>query len=102
MVDRMDEHSRDTVDDSQYSAVHRHNAIPGHIMDLKNLTPVFISDWHQTKETLQNIVVFALIPLENKAFAKTLRKLYKKDIFRLSGTIRLSYGATHETLTNVK
>ena len=50
----------------------------------------------------ENFVVFALIPLENKAFAKTLRQLYKKDIFGLSDTIGMCYGATHETLTDAK
>ena len=50
----------------------------------------------------ENFVVFALIPLENKAFAKTLRKLYKKDIFALSGTFGTGYGTTHGTLTDVK
>ena len=50
----------------------------------------------------ENFVVFALVPLENKAFAKTLGKLYKKDIFGLSDTIRVCGGATHETLTDVK
>ena len=43
-----------------------------------------------------------MIPLENKAFAKTLRKLYKKDIFGLSGTFGTGYETTHETLTDVK
>ena len=50
----------------------------------------------------ENFVVFALIPLENKAFAKTLKKLYKKDIFGLSDPIGMCYETTHETLTDVK
>ena len=50
----------------------------------------------------ENFVVFALVPLENKAFAKTLSKLYKKDIFGLSEPIGMCYGATHETLTDAK
>ena len=32
----------------------------------------------------ENFVVFALVPLENKTFAKTLGKLSKKYIFRIS------------------
>ena len=50
----------------------------------------------------ENFVVFALIPLENKAFAKTLRKLYKKDIFALSDSFGVCNETTHETLTDVK
>ena len=49
------------------------------------------------KANNENFVVFALKSLENKAFAKTLRKLYKKDIFGLSDTIGACYGATHKT-----
>ena len=50
----------------------------------------------------ENFVVFALIPLENKAFAKTLSFLYKKDIFGLSGTFGVCIETTYETLTDVK
>ena len=51
--DRMVEHSRVAVNDSQYSAVHRHNALPGHIMDLRNPTPVFNSDCKTTRTTVE-------------------------------------------------
>ena len=51
--DRMVEHSRVAVNDSQYSAVHRHNALPGHIMDLRNPTPVFNSDCKTTHTTVE-------------------------------------------------
>ena len=51
--ERMGEHSRDAVNDSQYSAVHKHNALPGHIMDLRNPTPVFKSDCKTTRTTVE-------------------------------------------------
>ena len=50
----------------------------------------------------ENFVVFALIPLENKDFAKTLQKLSIKNIFGISDTIGMRYETMHETLTNVK
>ena len=43
-----------------------------------------------------------MIPLENKAFAKTLRQLYKINLFALSDSFGADYGTTHETLTDVK
>ena len=57
---------------------------------------------NQTKQTQRKFRCFALIPLENKAFAKTLRKLVNKNLFAPSGTIHMVYGATDETLTDVK
>ena len=50
----------------------------------------------------KNFVVFALIPLENKAFAKTLRQLYKINLFALSDSFGADYGTTYETLTDVQ
>ena len=58
--------------------------------------------FYQTKQTQRKFRCFALIPLENKAFAKTLSKLYKKDIFALSDSFGVCNGTTHETLTDVK
>ena len=55
--DRMGEHSRDAVDDSQYSAVHRHNALPGHTMDLRNPNPVFNSDCRSTRTTVEAALI---------------------------------------------
>ena len=43
-----------------------------------------------------------MIPLENKAFAKTLRQMYKINLFALSDSYGTDYGTTHETLTDVK
>ena len=57
---------------------------------------------NQTKQTQRKFRCFALIPLENKAFAKTLRQLYNKNIFGLFEAFGTSYGPTYETLPDVK
>ena len=53
----MDEHSRDTVDENQYSAVYKQNALPGHTMDLRNPNPVFNSDCRSTRTTVEAALI---------------------------------------------
>ena len=56
-VGRMDEHTRDPVSEAMYSAVHKHNALPGHVMDLQNPTAVFKSDCKSTRVTVEGALM---------------------------------------------
>ena len=56
-VNRMEEHSSVPSSDSCNGAVHRHNNITGHTMDLKNPTLVYRSDCYQTRVTVEAALI---------------------------------------------
>ena len=56
-VDRMTEHSNVPSSDSCNGAVHRHNTLRGHTMDLKNPTVVYKSDCYQTRVTVEAALI---------------------------------------------
>ena len=53
---RMGEHSRVPYKTTD-GAVHKHNAIPGHVMDLRNPTPVYRSDCYSTRVTVEAALI---------------------------------------------
>ena len=53
----MTEHRRLPTDDSQVGAFERHNALPGHTMDLENPTQVFHSDCKTTRCTVEAALI---------------------------------------------
>ena len=54
---RMGEHTKIQID--AMGAVHRHNAIPGHVLDLNNPTQVFSSDCYSTHITVEAALMHA-------------------------------------------
>ena len=52
----MEEHSRDPYETTG-GAMHRHNAIPGHVMDLRNPTQVYSSDCYYTRVTVEAALI---------------------------------------------
>ena len=54
--ERMSEHSRDPYETTG-GAVHRHNAIPGHVMDLMNPTQLYHSDCYSTRVTVEAALI---------------------------------------------
>ena len=54
---RMMEHHRLPTDDSQVGALKRHNALPGHTLDLENPTQVFRSDCKTTRCTVEAALI---------------------------------------------
>ena len=54
---RMGEHSRSPVSDSTTGAVHTHNRLPGHTMDLNNPTLVYRSDCYYTRVTVEAALI---------------------------------------------
>ena len=54
---RMSEHSRAPGSDSTNGAVHRHNNIRGHTMDLNNPTLVYRSDCYHTRVTVEAALI---------------------------------------------
>ena len=55
---RMVEHNRDEYE-TTFSAVHRHNALQGHVMDIRNPTAVYHSDCLQTRLTVESALIHA-------------------------------------------
>ena len=54
---RMGEHSRSPVSDSTTGAVHTHNKLQGHTMDLNNPTLVYRSDCYYTRVTVEAALI---------------------------------------------
>ena len=54
---RMGEHSRSPVSDSTNGAVHNHNKLPGHTMDLNNPTLIYRSDCYYTRVTVEAALI---------------------------------------------
>ena len=54
---RMTEHSNVPSSDSCNGAVHRHNTIRGHTMDLRNPTLIYKSDCYQTRVTVEAALI---------------------------------------------
>ena len=55
--DRMTEHSNTPSSDSCNGAVHAHNSLRGHTMDLRNPTLVYKSDCYQTRVTVEAALI---------------------------------------------
>ena len=70
--DRMEGHARDPTNETTYSAVHRHNALPGHIMDLCNPTPVFKSDCKTTRTTVEAALLHVAPTIPNNTASASI------------------------------
>ena len=71
-VGRMDEHARDPVNEATYSAVHKQNALPGHMMDLRNPTPVFKSDCKSTRVTVEGALMHVAPTISHNTASKII------------------------------
>ena len=70
--DRMSEHSRGPTNDSAVGAVHKHNDLAGHVMDLRNPTRVYNSDCYYTRVTVEAALIHAAPTVPNNTASASI------------------------------